>query len=355
MADGTELAVSGAGGLMRHAVKMQDVMAVHGHIQEIMKGTMTESVIGADGKWDGEGDYGIIPGTHKRTLFQPGAEKLLIAFGMTAIPRPPKFEDLGNGHREVIVETEIRSMNTDQLHAVGVGSCSTMEPKYRYRNVSDFEILDEPIPADAKERKKEYRSRGFGMKKVDSGWAWVRYKDAVQSENPDIAETYNTVLAMANKRSMVSGVKRATASSSMFTTDLEDAQHEEAPPAGKPPVKPTTQRAPAAPPAKSESVPPVTAAAVASKKPTAEVLEKCELFVSEIEEVKIRAALHGIKVKGKWLNTFDKTWAKWAQENTGMMVNAYWMVDSYTDKKTGEAKTNDKLMYIEPAAEESAM
>jgi hypothetical protein len=340
-------------GLMRFAMRTQDVLAVHGHIQEVMLKAMTESVIGSDGKWDGEGDYGIIPGTHKKTLFQPGAEKLLIAFGLTAIPRPPQIVDLGAGHREVIVLTEIRSMNTDQLHAVGVGSCSTMEPKYRYRNVSDFEILDEPIPADAKERKKEYRAKGFGMKKCDIGWAWVQYKDSVQSENPDIAETYNTVMAMANKRSMVSGTKRATASSSMFTTDLEDQEAETAPPAGKPPVKPTTQRASA--PSKSESAPPVTTAAVTSKKPSAEVMEKCELFVSEIQEVRLRSSLHGIKIKDKWLNTFDKTVATWAQENTGMMVNAYWQTEKYTDKKTGEEKSSDKLLFIEPAAEESAM
>ena len=31
-----------------------------------------------------------------------------------------------------------------------------MESKYRYRNVSDFELTGQPIPADAKERKQEY-------------------------------------------------------------------------------------------------------------------------------------------------------------------------------------------------------
>jgi hypothetical protein len=41
-------------------------------------------------------------------------------------------------------------------------------------------------------------------------------------ENPDIADTYNTVLKMAKKRAYIDGILSATAASDIFTQDIED-------------------------------------------------------------------------------------------------------------------------------------
>ena len=99
-----------------------------------------------------------------------------------------------------------------------------MESKYRYRNVSDYDVLEEPIPSDSKERRAEYRKQGLGMKKVDGrGWCWVRYKDTQRTENPDIADTFNTILKMAAKRAAVAATLSATAASDIFTQDMEEA------------------------------------------------------------------------------------------------------------------------------------
>lgn len=166
--------------------------------------------------------YGKIPGCgSKPTLLQPGAQKLTLMFGMADTYEIAR-EDFPGGHREYTVTCRLVSRSTGCMQGSGVGLCSTMEKKYRYRNVSDFEITDEPIPQDAKERKQEYRKQGYGMKKVDGMWCWVKYNDSAQQENPDIADTYNTVLKMACKRALVAAVLNTFAVSDLFTQDIED-------------------------------------------------------------------------------------------------------------------------------------
>lgn len=166
--------------------------------------------------------YGKIPGCgDKPTLLQPGAQKLTMMFGLADTYEISR-EDLPNGHREYTVKCLLMSKSTGLVQGSGVGLCSTMEKKYRYRNVSDYEVTDQPIPQDARERKQEYRKQGYGMKKVDGQWCWVKYMDSAQQENPDIADTYNTVLKMACKRALVAAVLNTLAVSDLFTQDVED-------------------------------------------------------------------------------------------------------------------------------------
>ena len=195
------------------AMTPQQVLARVSLIQEVMAAVMKPGV-----------HYGTIPGCgDKYVLYQPGAQVLAMTFMLA-----PDFEYeksiLENGHREYTVKCRLFSSSSSRA-GMGLGSCCTLEPKYRYRNVADYTVLDDPIPKDAKERKKEYRAQGYGMKKLDDGsWAWVKYSDAQKSENPDIADTYNTVLKIAAKRAFVAAVITATSASDMFTQDLEDLQ-----------------------------------------------------------------------------------------------------------------------------------
>jgi hypothetical protein len=205
-----ELVFSGEESPVSIALTPQDIVRQVARIQEVMQSVMKEGV-----------HYGKIPGTDKPTLLQPGAQVLLLTFRLS-----PRFQvemhDLGNGHREYQALCELYSLATGQLVGSGVGMCSTMESKYRYRNVADYEITGEPIPTDAKERKKEYRAQGYGMKKIDGVWEWVRYKDSERAENPDIADVYNTVLKMASKRALIHATLNTLAASDMFTQDVED-------------------------------------------------------------------------------------------------------------------------------------
>lgn len=92
---------------------------------------------------------------------------------------------MAGGHREYEVKCTLTSRDTGEVMGEGVGTCSTMESKYRYRS------------------------------------KWVN-GSKVREENPDIADTWNTVLKIAKKRANVDAVKSTTAASDIFTQDIED-------------------------------------------------------------------------------------------------------------------------------------
>lgn len=129
-------------------------------------------------------DFGKIPGCGpKPTLFKSGAELLALMFGFA-----PTFDversDLEDGHREVSVKCTLRHLATGIDVGQGIGSCSTLETKYRYR-------------------------RG--------------------AENPNIADTYNVVAKMATKRAFVAAVLIAAGASGVFTQDIEDTERDTTP------------------------------------------------------------------------------------------------------------------------------
>lgn len=192
-------------------------------VEQIMHQTEQVKALMASCMEDGL-HYGKIPGCgNKPTLLQPGAQQLTLMFGLADTYEVSQV-DLPNGHREYTVTCALVSKSTGLVQGSGMGLCSTMESKYRYRNVADYEVTGQPIPSDASERKREYRKQGFGMKKVDGIWEWVRYKDSGKQENPDIADTYNTVLKMACKRALIAATLNTLAVSSLFTQDIEDLE-----------------------------------------------------------------------------------------------------------------------------------
>jgi len=205
--------------LVTTSLEIMDISAVKKQvnlIQQLMKDVMEENE-----------HYGTIPGTKKAGLWKSGAEKLSMTFRLV-----PKYQferiDMENGHREIVVTCTLINAVTGEFVGEGVGSCSTMESKYRYRNSAAFEITDDSIPDDAKENKAKYRKQGFGMQKDDNNvWVWVKYSGDGKVENPDIADVYNTVLKMAKKRAHIDAVLTATAASDIFTQDYDDSMTEE--------------------------------------------------------------------------------------------------------------------------------
>lgn len=165
--------------------------------------------------------YGFIGNSDKPTLLKSGAEKICFIFRLTA-SYEVKSKDLPNAHREFEIICKLNREN-GEIAGSGVGLCSTMESKFRWRKVENFEVLDEKIPRDFQDRKEFYKSKGFYAKKINSEWKWVKILQADRVENPDIADTYNTVLKMAKKRAFVDAVLTSTASSDFFTQDLDDA------------------------------------------------------------------------------------------------------------------------------------
>lgn len=188
-----------------HHRTIDDVIEQTRHIHALLESVMQE----------GE-HYGVIPGTQKPTLYQAGAEKICVLFRVR-----PEYDvtryNLDGGHREYEVTCRLVHIPTGNPVGEGVGNCSTMESRYRYRN----QAVDtgERIPDDYRENKSRYRAEGYGAKKINGEWKWVRYESG---ENPDIADVYNTVLKMARKRALVDATKTAFATSDIFTQDAED-------------------------------------------------------------------------------------------------------------------------------------
>ena len=198
-----------------YAMTPEAVVKQVGMIQHVMEKVMKK-----------DEHYGTIPGTAKPTLLKPGAEKLSHTFRFST-EYEIKRSDLGNGHREYEIVCTLRHMPTGMFVAQGVGSCSTMESRYRYRK-AEAKCPECGQPAIIK-GKKQYgggwlcwqKKGGCGAKFKDGDPA-IENMDMGRVEYSDPADYYNTVLKISKKRAHVDAVLTATAASDIFTQDLED-------------------------------------------------------------------------------------------------------------------------------------
>jgi hypothetical protein len=192
-----------------------DVKAQVTLVQQVMRAVMQEGF-----------HYGVIPGTEKPTLLKPGAEKLTMTFRL-APELTVDMTDLGDGHREYRVKVALRHIVTGQMWGEGVGSCSTMESRYRYRNAA----LTCPHCGQSAIIKGRAEYGGGWLCFGKKGGCGVKFSDndsditsqaSGRVENPDISDTWNTALKMAKKRALVDATLTATAASDCFNQDLED-------------------------------------------------------------------------------------------------------------------------------------
>jgi hypothetical protein len=142
--------------------------------------------------------------------------------------------DLGKGHREYEVVSTLTHIPTGDVFGQGVGCCSTMESKYRWRGGS--RLCPECGKPTIKKSKYPPRNAprdtppgfycfgklgGCGVEFAHDDKRIVGQSEERQ-ENPDIADTYNTVLKMAKKRAQIDATLTATGASDIFAQDLED-------------------------------------------------------------------------------------------------------------------------------------
>lgn len=174
--------------------------------------------------------YGVIPGTDKPSLYKAGAGKL--GFTLRLVPEfQVSRRDLPDSHREYEIVCTLRHMGTGAIIGQGVGNCSTLESKYRYRHQE--KNTGKPVPKqyfsvkkkDPKKAQMMLGGYGFRPRKIDSQWLIVTHGERV--ENPDIADVFNTVLKMAKKRAHVDAIIATCAASDIFAQDLEDFVHDE--------------------------------------------------------------------------------------------------------------------------------
>lgn len=172
--------------------------------------------------------YGRIPGCgNKPALFKSGAEVLATTFGLA-----PRFKlvrtDHPGGHREYEVTCRLVHVASGNVVAEGLGSCSTLESKYRWRRG------ERVCPACGKAGTVIKGRADFGggwlcfAKKDGCGAKWpdgaaeIETQSVDRVENPDIADTYNTVLKMGKKRALVDATLTAVGASDILIQDLED-------------------------------------------------------------------------------------------------------------------------------------
>lgn len=171
--------------------------------------------------------YGKLPGTEKDTLYKPGAEKLNVLFKLVPKVENEEIIELGQNHREYRLMVGLYHKETGQFFGDCIGSCSTMESKYRYRYKSEstniavdkeyWSLREQNLLDDY--FKKYPKRKGLKTEKIDGRWYFVKKEKA---ENPDIADVYNTVYKMAYKRAFVGATIIATGVSDIFTQDLDD-------------------------------------------------------------------------------------------------------------------------------------
>lgn len=223
------------------ALTIQQIVDQRELVIMAMKNAMTEGV-----------HYGKIPGCgDKPTLMQPGAQILGHLFRLR--PEYEIKEKAGEGeHREYQVTARQLGIGTEMKIGEGVGICSTRESKYRYRNEAKKIIwTDEPVPKsfwtlnkrckeaignEARDKANADKTRwlesnfegrdvsNIGPKKNEQGnWLFAEFHGGEgKVENENIADVFNTVLKMAKKRAYVDSIITATASSDLFTQDLEE-------------------------------------------------------------------------------------------------------------------------------------
>jgi hypothetical protein len=201
-------------------MSVEAIVARRNRVREVMEKVMVH----------GE-HYGKINGCgNKPALLKPGAEMLCMTFGMA-----PKFKvtrtELGNGHREVEVTCTLIHIATEAVVAEGLGSCSTMEKKYRWRR-GERKCPQCGAAAIIKSKYDDggwycFDRKGGCRAKWPSGAREIEDQEAGQIENPDVADQWNTVLKMAVKRAHVAATLTATGASDILTQDIEDGDHDD--------------------------------------------------------------------------------------------------------------------------------
>lgn len=192
-------------------------------IQKLVRSVMKESV-----------HYGSVPGVDNKFLYKAGAEKLCLVFRLIPQYKIDKTVHEG-GHITYEITCSLVHQPTGSFMGQGVGSCSTLEKKYRWRNDDTGTGVELPsawwnsrkmenlpkilknsgvTPLTPSEMKKKGLELAPG--KVNGKWEVV-YRKKV--ENKDVADVYNTVIKMAKKRALVDATITALAVSDMFVQD----------------------------------------------------------------------------------------------------------------------------------------
>ena len=207
-------------------------------------------------------DYGIIPGTGtKPTLLKAGAEKL--AKFHRLVPTFGQQTILGDGvnvpHIRVLTVCSLHAETEDgPIVGQGLGAANSWEKKYRYRDAQRLcPMCGEPTIFKSKNDGGWFcwaKKGGCGVQ-FPAGDAKIEGQTQGQVKNPDPFDTENTLEKMSAKRAYVDATLRATATSGLFSQDLEDMADGDVKAPASPKAASPKPAGPARPPTQFEQPP----------------------------------------------------------------------------------------------------
>ena len=159
-------------------------------------------------------DYGKIPGCgDKPTLLKPGAEKILMALGITStyelIEQTEDFD--GKGFFAYTVKCTLFKNNAKITE--GLGHANSREKKWALEYVYEKDLPEGTDKSLLKKKKIEGKNGTFYKYEVDA----------------DANSKANTILKMAKKRSQIDAVLTVASLSEIFTQDFDDLPETEEP------------------------------------------------------------------------------------------------------------------------------
>lgn len=189
-------------------------------------------------------DYGVIPGTgkvkvklpdgkeverEKEVLLKPGAERLCSAFGFAPVFKLINKVELWDTDKPLFHYQyccELIHIDSGKLIATGIGSCNSMEDKYRWRNAQ------RTCPNCGKENIRKSKEAGAGwycwQKTGGCGATFKENDPAITGQsagkvaNDDVFSLVNTIDKMAQKRALIAATLIGCNASEFFTQDLDD-------------------------------------------------------------------------------------------------------------------------------------
>jgi hypothetical protein len=182
--------------------------------------------------------YGVIPGVGKPSLLKPGAEAINVALRLAPHYDSEKIWH-DDGHLTVVTKCELHHIPTGLVVGTGEGLCTTKETRYAYRTAKrECPLCQQPQIRRSKNQPRSGDYEGASPSDPPGWYCWrkeggcganfahddqrIVSQEEGKVPNPDIADSYNTVLKMSNKRALVGAVLNATAASDVFTQDVED-------------------------------------------------------------------------------------------------------------------------------------
>jgi hypothetical protein len=225
---GTAMVRAEPGGLVM-VTSLDEAKARLAALQEFVQSCMREGL---------EHDFAQLPGTNRKTLLKPGAEKLCEIYGLVPRYETERTEDWERMF--FLYHVTCRLFRGDRCVGEASASANSRESKYAGRWVGAHEVPEHLDKSTLRCKKgarwvfaSELRDRGISQEGLPTqertsrkgGGKYLVYRLDESTwfvPNTEIADQVNTLERMAAKRALVGAVISVTRSADIFAPDMED-------------------------------------------------------------------------------------------------------------------------------------